>query len=50
MLKKQILKENFSKPNYRVMNINPIIADFYSRDVEKINKGGYFYCIPPKTS
>ncbi len=44
---KQILKENFSKPNYKVMNINPIIADFYSRDVEKINKGGYFYCIPP---
>ncbi len=45
---KQILRENSRKPNFNVLNISPIITDYYLKDIEKINKGGYFYCVPPK--
>ncbi len=44
---KQILRENSRKPNFNVLNISPIITDCYLKDIEKINKGGYFYCVPP---
>ena len=39
-----LLKVTFFLEN--VLSIKPIIIDFYIKDLEHINSGEYFYCLP----
>ena len=40
-----LIKEN-KNTCQNILDIQPIIVDFYFKDIVNINQGGYFYCSP----
>ena len=42
---KDILFKDNNKTYQNVLNIKPTIVEDYMKNIEKIKKGGYFYCL-----
>ena len=44
---KDILIDEKCRINHNVLNIKPIITDYFYKNIINIKMGGYFYCLPP---